>query len=432
MRLHSVEINGFGRIAKATLNLAGHVIAIVGPNEAGKSTLLDALQYLGSGETLPAGRRTRGLGVADADTIVKAKFDLDEDDRAAVKELDLASPPSTLTWSRRSGDTKQLVSIEPEVAKNPGGLVTLVKSLKKAATKAAVAKIRQAAADAALPEGEVDEAFFTNAVDSLEIVGAAVVAAVSLPDLPAVAESNLEELRSAADRLRSLAPAAAVVSAVDAIASWVAHDVAQEARDRLFQRRPDFLLFDGDARDLRAEYDLAAIDFSKVPSALANLAAFAELDLAQLKAAIDADDTASKDTQEKRAQKVLRERFSATWKQSEVTVSFRVEGTRFRIVIEESGDEVTPFAERSTGLRMFVSLACFLATRTLAVKPILLIDEAETHLHIDAQSDLVRAFEEEQQVAKVIYTTHSPACLLTSAPASGPCYQTPTIDLVAT
>jgi predicted ATP-dependent endonuclease of OLD family len=45
------------------------------------------------------------------------------------------------------------------------------------------------------------------------------------------------------------------------------------------------------------------------------------------------------------------------------------------------------------------------------VPPILLIDEAENHLHFDAQADLVNTFMIQEQAAKVIYTTHSPACL---------------------
>jgi predicted ATP-dependent endonuclease of OLD family len=42
---------------------------------------------------------------------------------------------------------------------------------------------------------------------------------------------------------------------------------------------------------------------------------------------------------------------------------------------------------------------------------VILIDEAETHLHYDAQADLVGVFEEQQEAAKIIYTTHSAGCL---------------------
>ncbi|WP_454157706.1 AAA family ATPase [Microbacterium lacticum] len=60
---------------------------------------------------------------------------------------------------------------------------------------------------------------------------------------------------------------------------------------------------------------------------------------------------------------------------------------------------------------MFIALVAFLAAREEELPPVLLIDEAETHLHIDAQADLVNTFMTQQQAAKVIYTTHSPACL---------------------
>jgi predicted ATP-dependent endonuclease of OLD family len=42
---------------------------------------------------------------------------------------------------------------------------------------------------------------------------------------------------------------------------------------------------------------------------------------------------------------------------------------------------------------------------------VLLVDEAESHLHYDAQADLVRVFSRQQTVAKIIYTTHSAGCL---------------------
>jgi predicted ATP-dependent endonuclease of OLD family len=45
------------------------------------------------------------------------------------------------------------------------------------------------------------------------------------------------------------------------------------------------------------------------------------------------------------------------------------------------------------------------------VAPIVLIDEAETHLHYDAQADLVNVFTTQSLAAKVIYTTHSAGCL---------------------
>ena len=67
--------------------------------------------------------------------------------------------------------------------------------------------------------------------------------------------------------------------------------------------------------------------------------------------------------------------------------------------------------QRSDGLRQFVALRAYVALEEATVKPVLLIDEAETHLHYDAQADLVQVLEEQDDVAKVVYTTHSAGCL---------------------
>jgi predicted ATP-dependent endonuclease of OLD family len=71
----------------------------------------------------------------------------------------------------------------------------------------------------------------------------------------------------------------------------------------------------------------------------------------------------------------------------------------------------TSVAERSDGLRTFIALLTFCALYAETRPVVLLVDEAENHLHYDAQADLVRVFSRQQAAAKVIYTTHSAGCL---------------------
>jgi predicted ATP-dependent endonuclease of OLD family len=85
----------------------------------------------------------------------------------------------------------------------------------------------------------------------------------------------------------------------------------------------------------------------------------------------------------------------------------------------EADDEDLPdetsyvsIAERSDGLRQFVALLAFTTLeQTGQAPPVLLIDEAEIHLHYDAQADLVQMFAKQEVASKIIYTTHSVGCL---------------------
>lgn len=89
-----------------------------------------------------------------------------------------------------------------------------------------------------------------------------------------------------------------------------------------------------------------------------------------------------------------------------------LEGYALRILMREPEESYyTTIDERSDGLRQFVALLAFAALEGAQQVPILLIDEAETHLHYDAQADLVQVLRKQDMVSKVIYTTHSIGCL---------------------
>ena len=128
-------------------------------------------------------------------------------------------------------------------------------------------------------------------------------------------------------------------------------------------------------------------------------------------AAVQGNDFGQVATIENRANKQLSEVFAQSWRQSVITVQLNFQGSLVRILIRENDDVVTSFDERSAGLRMFVALAAFVIRSGTTTPPILLIDEAERHLHYDAQADLINMLLTQQEAAQVIYTTHSPGCL---------------------
>lgn len=105
--------------------------------------------------------------------------------------------------------------------------------------------------------------------------------------------------------------------------------------------------------------------------------------------------------------------FGQAWNQSKVTVHFKLDSNRLELWLTEldNAGKVTDIEERSDGLLMFVSLAAFVSSQRLAIPPILLIDEAETHLHFDSQADLVGVLLKQVEATQVFYTTRSPGCL---------------------
>src|SRR6266545_878015 len=58
-------------------------------------------------------------------------------------------------------------------------------------------------------------------------------------------------------------------------------------------------------------------------------------------------------------------------------------------------------------MRAFIALLAYTALHGEGPPPVLLIDEAETHLHYAAQADLVQVMTEQTAAAQIIYTTHS-------------------------
>lgn len=164
---------------------------------------------------------------------------------------------------------------------------------------------------------------------------------------------------------------------------------------------------------LASEYDL----IDEVPAlpptaAVRNLAALADLDLDRLQMAIEQEDHGLVDTLVRQANERLADRFTVSWRQSDVEVRFKTDDRTLRILIESPHEPASQITERSDGMRAFIALLAYTAVRAEdGYPPILLIDEAETHLHYAAQSDLVKVVTEQTAASQVIYTTHSAGCL---------------------
>jgi hypothetical protein len=188
-------------------------------------------------------------------------------------------------------------------------------------------------------------------------------------------------------------------------------DLMGAVRDALHVINPTFASFGQAERELGAEYVIAD-DSTEASIALSNLLFAAGISLATIRDNVG-DPPYLKELLD-RSMVRLNEFFSTKWGQEPIEVGLVADGEILRVFVrdkrEDSGGWMD-ITERSEGLRMFVALATFVARQGGDQPPILLIDEADQHLHLNAQADLVRMLQELSQVRQVIYTTHSPGCL---------------------
>lgn len=423
MRVQSVLVHGYKRFtAKNVLYVRSPLIAIVGPNEAGKTSLLEALRHLSKEppEEEDPERPERGKfkrrefsgrkppGTRDNDEnpkIVSARFSLEAGDRKALTGLPGGTSGKRTFEITKRADGKIRHRLYPELSRDLGPRRRLEKLLAKV-----VKNLWLPTEPTQDEDGEVEEdaqSLHERAVQVSEMLNGAG------QDL---GKSRVQILRSFADELDGLGESnrktlqklpAQLLDLAEREGQTNPNDRAEAI---LFARRPVFLLFDDPERTLSSTYSWED-ELGRNP-ALANLLALAEVGFDELRVlATDGDRKEELHTAEMLANQTLEEKFEV-WKQAKLSVSIRVEPGGLEVQIRDRVTlEHTRLDERSAGLRSFVALIAFCATYADGREPILLIDEAENHLHYEAQADLLKVFERQKVAQSIIYTTHSVGAL---------------------
>lgn len=405
MRLISAHVQGYGRIVDSKINLDAKVIAIVGPNEAGKTTLLKALAHIDARAAVPLSQRSRALEVSDGVALTTFDYVVEDEDHATLADLDLQQQPSR-AYVSRSAAGELAIRLIPEPKKSVRPLQFALKVLKTATSGTDIdGWIDPDSTYVEEGESQAYRAELSNVIEAVNATRAEPGRALE----PKAVEATRYLLSATLDKG---AEAQRLREAYVSIIEWADRDEpADEASIRVWRRTPDLILFDEADRSIQSAYKFDDALIDDPPAALANLAGTASLDLTELLQFVQNGDIARRRTAIVQANSRMDAIFGGAWKQSQLAVHFELDGDQLRIELMEGGANVTVFDERSAGLRMFVALVAFLRVHGSQRPPILLIDEAENHLHIDAQADLVNMFVTQEHAVKVIYTTHSPACL---------------------
>lgn len=404
MRLLKMRLTNYRRfVEECSLEVNERLIALVGPNEAGKSSILDALELLGN-RTPPTGKDVSrsSSGVA----LVEGLYALDDTDRAELADAHQGSAVAQVWVTLRSDEEKSTWALIPRPRRDLGPRRSCEKLI-KALKDDPLFDIEFSTTDALLVLGSTEE---TLGKDDLKGF-AALARQIRALDLPENDDDDEDDYND--DDIAEIGDARE--SAASALVDLAQHEgmpaPVRQCIDALVGRLPQTAFFKQADRELQSEYDLDEVS-AEPPPALENLCCLAQLDLVEVKKQLDAGRLARVEKLIEDANTNLKERFQGAWSQSSVfpRLSTSRDGTLNIFIATEGEADYSDPDERSDGLRWFMALHAFLAAKG-TTQPILLVDEAETHLHYDAQADLVDALMSQRIASKVVYSTHSVGCL---------------------
>jgi hypothetical protein len=401
MRLVSVTLHGYKRFVSPTkVDLDGSLIAIVGPNEAGKTSILQALLRLDDADPLSASERTRGGDVQDEQVVIDALYLVEPGDRDVLADVYGGGDQERSRWFHiqklASGEirTGLLPGLGRDLKPRRASAQLIEKSRKKigewnAQGASGVSEIADDSLDGLIEALKGDDARLADATFQ-----ALAEVAQALRDID-LTDDSAEELARNLDELRGHEDSAHP------------NDVARRA---MAQLRPRFLFFDALERDLLTEYDLVEVA-TEPPAALANLARLGGLNLVELRDLLAAGESGEVKHELEQTNRRLKEACKV-WTQEEVAVAIDPgDGATIRIHVSNPAGGWSRLEERSDGLKTFVALLALTARDARTTPPVVLIDEAEQHLHYDGQADLIQVLSKQEALAQILYTTHSAGCL---------------------
>jgi predicted ATP-dependent endonuclease of OLD family len=407
MKLTSVALHGYKRFEqRSSMKVDSKLVAVVGPNESGKTSFLGALMHLNhnnSFNTSGAERETtRNTTVPANQKVIEATYLLESDDREALRDVHGGKEIRWCKISKQAEGGRHWYGFTPHPKRSLQPRQRAVRILSGVLSRQVFLNVAEEydgsnlVAELGRLASTLDTDAETISDEARELIGA--VAAMLEDALP---DGGPKYLRELTQRL------------LDLTEHETGHPPIQ-AINIISARKLEFLLFSDEERALRSEYDLNTV-WEAPPPALGNLAQLADLDIEALHSAIEANDYPQAESILEQANEQLKQKFYGAWSQSRVAVRLSTDEQVLKVLVREetSGNppRFTSIAERSDGLRQFIALVAFTALKSSEPVPILLLDEVETHLHYDAQADLVQMLAKQELVTKVIYTTHSMGCL---------------------
>ncbi len=410
MLLRRFRITNYKSIIDSGWVTIDRVTALVGKNESGKTTALEALRKFSSQEETNFAPkdypRSKSREYSTSTVCVSAEFSTQDPDREALKKINPAFEEITTLSISKTYENLFSVDITFPTKYDEHDSKESGEALKKRLTRLLLQ-------DAAPVASEVDD----------------VASAVQRgPKAFEIAATALEKKLSTVYRTPD--PGAAVASS-SVVASFPYRDLVKEelekvktnlsemdqAEDLVLELMPSFVYFE--------EYDILdgkvnLTEFSKAKEAgpltgkfktMDRLLTIAGLDYKILIKLNEALDIESRNILCTQASTHVTGLTSKYWSQRTYFVSFRVDGPILATYVTDN-IEAAPIAleDRSKGFKTQFSFNIIFnaATQSELKNAVLLLDEPGLHLHASAQADFLQLIDDLSQHNQIIYATHSP------------------------
>lgn len=411
MRLHRLHLNGYKRfLLPEVLLVSPKVTALTGLNEAGKSSVLTALDRLWDQDWQPDDLNQRGRRFGP---VLEAEYVLSEAERAEYAGLFLLEPPRMIKFSKPvKGPTRYTVHPVPAYSRAARDravqhLETLLFSeQKQVGTAELLLRVTVTLPFGMLLEELKGDAPLSESAEQLMWKLANGSSLIHLGTKPPP-----EELKTIQEDFQEL----------QVVLAGQAEDLSEAVDSVVKLQLPHIAFFDPVADALPRQVDVddhgpegnAALNKML---ALMQWGGEAQLPIRHL---VKKGERLKVSSRLSAAERGINLRLKRDWPASAVEVRFRLEGSMLSFdLVEVATAEHQDLQVRSQGLQRFLAIVAFVRQHHWYDHGVvLLMDEPETHLHVDAQRLLIQALERLPERIQVIYTTHSPFALPTDLSA---------------
>ncbi|MEF9882703.1 AAA family ATPase [Streptomyces sp. P9-A4] len=442
MRLHSATFTNFRRFAgENSLIIDDPITALVGPNEAGKTSILDAILRGAARTKFDSSDFTRGIEQSDSTKPrVELKFVIESDDLKEIADIPHGNPPKWLIV--KHGVDGRILTLNPMPWHDPAVIRKVTDLADFTLQNGGASKADAKDSGTSLAPQDPLTSMITQAMQSLDGMDDFKARAISdgrlryidntLRHLGALTRNDPDAFFDKSDKteknqeprpLRRLAEERYYLPVMENFGKELASlrnilaspPPAAIIGSRLVERIPKIVKFAEQDRNLPSSFDFSKEE--STPRGLMNLLRLAKVDGDALREAVSHGDHLRMAELTDQANANLKEAFQV-WRQESVWPILHISGSVLRILVRvANGSAYTDLHDRSDGLRKFIALvACIHSSRYLdkgdgAKDVIVVVDEAENHLHYDAQADLIDVFTRQRIAKQIIYSTHSAGCL---------------------